>query len=47
MILQLAPTIVERALIVGVLMWQFDWRYVLAIMVTVTVYMVYTYHATE
>ena len=28
-------------------MWQFDWRYVLAIMVTVAVYMTYTYHATE
>ena len=28
-------------------MWQFDWRYVLAILVTVAVYMIYTYHATE
>jgi ABC-type transport system involved in Fe-S cluster assembly fused permease/ATPase subunit len=46
-ILQLSPTIIELALIVGVLMWQFDWRYVLAIMITVTVYMTYTYHATE
>ena len=27
-ILQLSPTIIELALIVGVLMWQFDWRYV-------------------
>ena len=26
--LQLVPTIVELALIVGVLFWQFDWRYV-------------------
>jgi len=46
-ILQLSPTIIELALIVGVLMWQFDWRYVLTIMITVTVYMTYTYHATE
>jgi len=46
-ILQLSPTIIELALIVGVLMWQFDWRYVAVIMVTVTVYMTYTYHATE
>ena len=46
-ILQLIPTIIELALIVGVLMWQFDWRYVLAILITVTVYMTYTYYATE
>jgi len=46
-ILQLSPTIIELLLIVGVLMWKFDWRYVLAIMITVAVYMTYTYHATE
>jgi ATP-binding cassette subfamily B protein len=46
-ILQLAPTIVEFALIVGVLMWQFDVRYVGVILVTVTLYMGYTYLATE
>jgi ATP-binding cassette subfamily B protein len=46
-ILQLAPTIIELALIVGVLMWQFDWRYVAVVMVTVVIYMVYTYYATE
>jgi len=46
-ILQLSPTIIELALIVGVLMWQFDWRYVLVILVTVTLYMAYTYQATE
>jgi ATP-binding cassette subfamily B protein len=46
-ILQLIPTIVELAMIVAVLMWQFDWRYVLAIMITVTLYMTYTYYATE
>jgi ATP-binding cassette, subfamily B, heavy metal transporter len=46
-ILQLAPTIIELLLIVVVLMWQFDWRYVTAIMATVVVYMTYTYRATE
>jgi ATP-binding cassette subfamily B protein len=46
-ILQLSPTIIELALIVGVLMWQFDWRYVAVVMLTVVVYMVYTYYATE
>ena len=46
-ILQLSPTIVELSLIVGVLMWQFDWRYVVVILITVTIYMTYTYHATE
>jgi ATP-binding cassette subfamily B protein len=46
-ILQLAPTIIELLLIVVVLMWQFDWRYVAAIVVTVVVYMTYTYRATE
>jgi ATP-binding cassette subfamily B protein len=46
-ILQLAPTIIELALIVGVLMWKFDWRYVVVIMITVAFYMTYTYYATE
>jgi ABC-type transport system involved in Fe-S cluster assembly fused permease/ATPase subunit len=46
-ILQLVPTIVEVTLIMAVLLWQFDWRYVLAIMITVIVYMYYTYIATE
>ena len=46
-ILQLTPTIIEVALVATVLMWQFDWRYVAVIVVTVTLYMLYTYHATE
>jgi len=46
-IVQLAPTVVEVALIVAVLMWQFDWRYVVVILVTVTLYMAFTYQATE
>src|SRR5882757_5021913 len=46
-ILQLAPTIIELLLIIGVLMWQFDWRYVVVILITVVIYMTYTYFATE
>ncbi len=46
-ILQLAPTVIELALIVGVLFWVFDWRYVVVILATVALYMVYTYYATE
>jgi len=46
-ILQLVPTIVELSLIVGVLLWMFDWRYVLIIGITVVLYMTFTYYATE
>jgi ATP-binding cassette, subfamily B, heavy metal transporter len=46
-ILQLIPTVVEVSLLLGVLLWQFDWRYVLAIAIMVAVYMYYTYLATE
>ena len=46
-ILQLVPTVVEVTLLMGVLLWQFDWRYVLATMITVVVFMYYTYIATE
>src|SRR5437868_13185307 len=35
-ILQLLPTIVEVAMVAAVLLYQFDWRYVLVILVTVT-----------
>src|SRR3984893_7273773 len=46
-ILQLVPTVVEVTLLMGVLLWQFDWRYVLATMITVVIFMYYTYVATE
>jgi ABC-type transport system involved in Fe-S cluster assembly fused permease/ATPase subunit len=46
-IMQLVPTIIELGLIVGVLLYQFDWRYVVVILLTVTCYMVFTYFATE
>jgi ATP-binding cassette subfamily B protein len=46
-LLQLAPTIVELALIVAVLLFHFDWRYVVVITITVAFYMWFTYLATE
>jgi ATP-binding cassette, subfamily B, heavy metal transporter len=46
-IVQLAPTIVELALVVWVLLYQFDVRYVATILATVIVYMLFTYFATE
>jgi ATP-binding cassette subfamily B protein len=46
-ILQLIPTIVEFAMIIVVLLYQFDWRYVVVILITVAIYMAYTYQATE
>ena len=46
-IMQIVPTGLELALIVGVLLWQFDWRYVAIIVVTVALYMVFTFYATE
>src|SRR6187431_2533804 len=46
-ILQLIPTIVEVALLAAVLFWQFDWRYVAVVLVTVVVFMGFTYVATE
>jgi ATP-binding cassette, subfamily B, heavy metal transporter len=46
-IVQLVPTIIELVLITVVLLCQFDWRYVLVILATVTCYMVFTYYATE
>ena len=46
-ILQLIPTIVEVTLLTAVLLWQFDWRYVLVTLITVVIYMWFTYVATE
>ena len=46
-ILQLLPTLVEVGLVAAVLFYQFDWRYVVAILVTVAAYMYFTYIATE
>jgi ATP-binding cassette, subfamily B, heavy metal transporter len=46
-ILQLVPTILEVGLIAAVLLFQFDWRYLLIILVTILLYMWFTYSATE
>ena len=46
-ILQLLPTVVEVAMVAGVLFYVFDWRYVAIITVTVALYTAYTYYATE
>jgi ATP-binding cassette, subfamily B, heavy metal transporter len=46
-ILQAAPMVMEVALIVAVLLYQFDWRYVVVILITVALYMWFTYVATE
>jgi ABC-type transport system involved in Fe-S cluster assembly fused permease/ATPase subunit len=46
-IMQLVPTGIELGLIVAVLLYQFDWRYVVVILATVACYMVFTYYATE
>nr|WP_041756791.1 ABC transporter ATP-binding protein/permease [Bradyrhizobium sp. ORS 278] len=46
-ILQLIPTIVEVSLLTAVLLWQFDWRYVLVTLTMVGAYLFYTYIATE
>jgi len=46
-ILQLLPTILELAMIIGILLWMFDWRYVVVILVTVAAYLAFTYYATE
>ncbi|MFC0283138.1 ABCB family ABC transporter ATP-binding protein/permease [Camelimonas abortus] len=46
-VLQLLPTILEFALVLGVLTWQFDWRYAAIVVVMVALYVLYTYHATN
>jgi ATP-binding cassette, subfamily B, heavy metal transporter len=46
-ILQLLPTIVEVGLLMAVLLWKFDWRYLVATLLTVVTFMYFTYVATE
>jgi ATP-binding cassette subfamily B protein len=41
------PTIVEFLMILGVLLWQFDWRYAAVTVAMIVAYMVYTTKATE
>jgi ATP-binding cassette, subfamily B, heavy metal transporter len=47
LILQLVPTILEVLMVTAVLLYQFDWRYVAVIAITVALYTWYTYVATE
>ena len=44
---QLVPVIVELTLMIIVLLWTFDWRYVLLLLTMVTLYMGFTIKATE
>jgi ATP-binding cassette subfamily B protein len=46
-LLQLAPTAVEVTLIVAVLLYQFDWRYVVTVVTTIALYIWFTYIVTE
>jgi ATP-binding cassette, subfamily B, heavy metal transporter len=46
-IMQAVPTVIELAMIIAVLLYQFDWRYVAVIIVTVICYTYFTYLATE
>src|SRR5262245_633181 len=46
-IMQAVPTVIELSLIVAVLLYQFDWRYVVVILLTVVCYTAFTYLATE
>jgi len=45
--MQLLPTFIELTLIVAYMVWQFDWRYVATILVTVAGYVILTYRLTE
>jgi len=47
LLLQLLPTIVEVALVAWVLLFHFDWRYLVIILLTVALYVGFTFYATE
>src|SRR5271155_2447779 len=47
LLLQLLPTIVEVALVAWVLLFHFDWRYVVVVLLTVALYVGVTFYATE
>ncbi|MBB3770098.1 ATP-binding cassette subfamily B protein [Angulomicrobium tetraedrale] len=47
LVLHLAPTILEFAMVIGVLLWQFDWRYVLAAIAMIVAYTIFTFLMTE
>ncbi len=47
LLLQLLPTIVEVVLVAWVLLFHFDWRYLVIILLTVALYVGFTFYATE
>ncbi len=47
LLLQLLPTIVEVFLVAWVLLFHFDWRYLIIILLTVALYVGFTFYATE
>ena len=47
LLLQLLPTIVELVLVGWVLLFHFDWRYLVVILLTVALYVGFTFYATE
>jgi ATP-binding cassette, subfamily B, heavy metal transporter len=46
-LLQLAPTVVEIVLVSWVLLFHFDWRYLIVVLLTVALYIAFTFYATE
>ena len=46
-VMQLAPTVVEMVLVAVLLVYYFDWTYVLILIATVVVYMWFTFRASE
>jgi ATP-binding cassette, subfamily B, heavy metal transporter len=47
LLLQLLPTVVEVVLVAWVLFFHFDWRYVIVVLLTVALYVGFTFYATE
>ncbi len=47
LLLQLLPTIVEVVLVGWVLLFHFDWRYLVVVLLTVALYVGFTFYATE
>ncbi|MET0428192.1 MAG: ABC transporter ATP-binding protein/permease, partial [Microvirga sp.] len=46
-VLTLIPTILELALVLGMLAYEFDWLYSAVVLVMIVVYLAYTYQATQ
>jgi ATP-binding cassette, subfamily B, heavy metal transporter len=46
-VMQLAPTVIELVLVAGLLVYYFDWTYVIILLLTVAAYMWFTFAASE